>query len=220
MRGFRRHGLDGLRQIAFLLIPAAVVSAVLAEPIMRILFQRGQLHAAADAGRRSCARRVQRGPRLQRRDADAQPCVLQPAVELDPDLVALGNLVLNVILDLVLLPFRNVGDPARDRDLQRRRQRSPCSSCCAGGSGGSTAAAIAIVGRRRSSSPRRSSRVSRTGVWRPLDSAARPVVPGPAALARRRARRVARRLLRRLPRAAGARVAGATLAARAHRAAL
>ena len=34
----------GLRQIAFLLIPAAVVSAVLAEPIVRLLFQRGQFH--------------------------------------------------------------------------------------------------------------------------------------------------------------------------------
>ncbi len=31
----------GLRQIAFLLAPTAVVSAVLAEPIIRILYQRG-----------------------------------------------------------------------------------------------------------------------------------------------------------------------------------
>jgi putative peptidoglycan lipid II flippase len=40
--GFRaRIGL-GLRQIAFLLIPASVVSAVLAEPIIRLVYQRGE----------------------------------------------------------------------------------------------------------------------------------------------------------------------------------
>ena len=60
MRGFADTVSNGLRQIAFLLVPAAVVSAVLAEPIIRILFQRGQWHAAADAGRRRRARRVQR----------------------------------------------------------------------------------------------------------------------------------------------------------------
>ena len=85
MDGFRRTVSIGLRQIAFLLIPAAVVSAVLAEPIMRILFQRGAVPAAADAGRRGRARGVQRRPRLQRRDADAEPRLLQPPVELDAD---------------------------------------------------------------------------------------------------------------------------------------
>jgi putative peptidoglycan lipid II flippase len=42
MDGFRdRVGL-GLRQIAFLLIPASVIAAVLAEPIVRLVYQRGQ----------------------------------------------------------------------------------------------------------------------------------------------------------------------------------
>ncbi len=44
-----------------------------------------QVPRRADAGRRRRARRVQRRARLQRRDADAEPRVLQPAVELDPD---------------------------------------------------------------------------------------------------------------------------------------
>jgi len=35
----------GLRQIGFLLVPASVVSAVLAEPIVRLLYQRGQFTA-------------------------------------------------------------------------------------------------------------------------------------------------------------------------------
>jgi putative peptidoglycan lipid II flippase len=39
--GFRHTVGLGLRQIAFLLIPASVVSAVLAEPIVRLLYQRG-----------------------------------------------------------------------------------------------------------------------------------------------------------------------------------
>ena len=39
--GFRSTLALGLRQIAFLLVPASVVSAVLAEPIVRLLYQRG-----------------------------------------------------------------------------------------------------------------------------------------------------------------------------------
>ncbi|MGB8004062.1 MAG: murein biosynthesis integral membrane protein MurJ [Gaiellaceae bacterium] len=39
--GFRNTLSLGLRQIAFLLIPAGVISAVLAEPITRIVYQRG-----------------------------------------------------------------------------------------------------------------------------------------------------------------------------------
>ena len=40
--GFRSMVGTGLRQIAFLLVPAAVASAVLAEPIVRLLFERGE----------------------------------------------------------------------------------------------------------------------------------------------------------------------------------
>jgi putative peptidoglycan lipid II flippase len=41
MSGFRRTVTAGLRQINFLLVPAAVVSIVLAEPIVRLLYERG-----------------------------------------------------------------------------------------------------------------------------------------------------------------------------------
>ncbi len=40
--GFRRTVGVGLRQIAFLLVPASVLCAVLAEPIVRLLYQRGR----------------------------------------------------------------------------------------------------------------------------------------------------------------------------------
>jgi putative peptidoglycan lipid II flippase len=42
LAGFRNTLASGLRQIAFLLIPAGVISAVLAEPITRLIYQRGQ----------------------------------------------------------------------------------------------------------------------------------------------------------------------------------
>ena len=39
--GFRATVSTGLRQIAFLLVPASIVSAVLAEPIVRLVYERG-----------------------------------------------------------------------------------------------------------------------------------------------------------------------------------
>jgi len=47
--GFRSTVSAGLRQIAFLLIPASVVSAVLADPIVRLVYQRGAF-TEADVG--------------------------------------------------------------------------------------------------------------------------------------------------------------------------
>jgi putative peptidoglycan lipid II flippase len=44
--GFRATVSTGIRQIAFLLIPASVVSAVLAAPIVRLVFERGKFTAA------------------------------------------------------------------------------------------------------------------------------------------------------------------------------
>ena len=47
--GFRRRSPAGLRQIAFLLVPASVICAVLADPIVRIVYQRGDFTPVADA---------------------------------------------------------------------------------------------------------------------------------------------------------------------------
>ena len=46
LEGFRRTLGTGLRQIAFLLVPASVVSAVLAEPIVRLVYERGEFGPA------------------------------------------------------------------------------------------------------------------------------------------------------------------------------
>ena len=77
---------NGIRQIALLLAPTAVVSAVLAEPIIRLLYQRGhwtpsQTPVVAGALAAFSAGLVFNGV-----DADAEPRVLQPPVELDPHL--------------------------------------------------------------------------------------------------------------------------------------
>jgi putative peptidoglycan lipid II flippase len=42
MVGFRAAVAEGLRQIAFLLVPASVICAVLAEPLVRLIYQRGE----------------------------------------------------------------------------------------------------------------------------------------------------------------------------------
>ena len=56
--GFRDTVSLGIRQITFLLFPAAVFSIVLATPVVRILFQRGAWTPAPDArhGRRAWPR--------------------------------------------------------------------------------------------------------------------------------------------------------------------
>ena len=45
LQGFRGTVDSGLRQIGFLLVPASIVGAVLAEPIVRLLYQRGAFTA-------------------------------------------------------------------------------------------------------------------------------------------------------------------------------
>ena len=106
MVGFRQTVSNGLRQIAFLLIPAAVVSAVLAEPIVRILYQRGLFHppqtpvvaavlAAFSAGL------VFNGAMLMLNRA-----FFSLQSNWVPTVIALGNLFLNAILDVA---FYHVG---------------------------------------------------------------------------------------------------------------
>jgi putative peptidoglycan lipid II flippase len=102
MTAFRSTVQLGLRQIAFLLVPAAVVSAVLAEPIVRILFQRGQFHppqtpVVAGALAAFSAGLVFNGAMLMLNRA-----FFSLQSNWVPTAIALGNLFLNAVLDLVL----------------------------------------------------------------------------------------------------------------------
>ncbi len=100
--GFRDTVSVGLRQIAFLLVPAAVVSAVLAEPIVRLLFQRGAFHpnqtpVVASALAAFSAGLVFNGAMLMLNRA-----FFSLQSNWVPTWIALGNLFLNGVLDYVL----------------------------------------------------------------------------------------------------------------------
>jgi putative peptidoglycan lipid II flippase len=97
--GFASAVSRGLRQIAFLLAPTAVVSAVLCEPIVRILYQRGhwepsQTPVVAGALAAFSAGLVFNGAMLMLNRA-----FFSLQENWIPTVVALGNLVLNAILD-------------------------------------------------------------------------------------------------------------------------
>src|SRR5947208_12153878 len=109
--GFRSTVSMGLRQIAFLLVPAAVVSAVLAEPIIRILFQRGawapsQTPVVAAALAAFSAGLVFNGAMLMLNRA-----FFSLQSNWIPTIVALGNLALNAVLDAAFYRFGTWGIP-------------------------------------------------------------------------------------------------------------
>jgi putative peptidoglycan lipid II flippase len=109
--GFRETFGRGLRQIAFLLIPAAAASAVLADPIVRLLFQRGhwlpyETPVVADCLAAFSAGLVFNGAML----------ILNRAFfslqsNWIPTAVALGNLFLNALLDLAFYRWGTWGIP-------------------------------------------------------------------------------------------------------------
>lgn len=101
----------GLRQIAFFLAPAAVFSAVLAEPIIRVLYQRGNWHPSqtpvvAGALAAFSAGLVFNGAMLMLNRA-----FFSLQSNWVPTTVALGNLVLNVILDAIFYRLGTWGIP-------------------------------------------------------------------------------------------------------------
>jgi putative peptidoglycan lipid II flippase len=102
MDGFRETVSNGLRQIAFLLIPAAVVSAVLAEPIVRILFQRGLFHPAQTPVVAAVLAAFSAGLVFNGAMLMLNRAFFSLQSNWVPTAVALGNLFLNVILDVAL----------------------------------------------------------------------------------------------------------------------
>jgi putative peptidoglycan lipid II flippase len=166
--GFRATVSSGLRQIAFLLAPAAVVSGVLAEPIVRLLFQRGaftpaQTPVVAGVLAAFSAGLVFNGAMLLLNRA-----FFSLQTNWIPLAVAAGNLAANVVLDLVLYRYGvwgialatsivNVGGTAALMILLRRRLGRL--------EGGRTASAVVRISVA-------SAVVAGVayGVWRPLDA--------------------------------------------------
>jgi putative peptidoglycan lipid II flippase len=111
MPAFRQTVSAGLRQIAFLLVPAAVVSAVLAEPIIRVLFQRGhwspsQTPVVAASLAAFSGGLVFNGAMLMLNRA-----FFSLQSNWVPTAIALGNLGLNVLLDAAFYHFGTWGIP-------------------------------------------------------------------------------------------------------------
>jgi putative peptidoglycan lipid II flippase len=169
MNGFRETVSTGLRQIAFLLIPAAAVSAVLADPIIRILFQRGhfepsQTPVVAGALAAFSAGLVFNGAMLMLNRA-----FFSLQSNWIPTAIALGNLVLNAVLDLAFYRFGTWGIPLSTAAcnvaattallvLLRRRLGSLDGRAIASSTLRIVAASAAVA-------------VVSYGVWRPLDDA-------------------------------------------------
>ena len=109
--GFRRTVTTGIRQIAFLLVPASVISAVLAEPIVRLVYQRGdftprQTPAVAASLAAFSLGLVFNGFMLMLNRAFFS--LQSPWI---PTWVALGNLGLNAVLDAAFYRFGIWGLP-------------------------------------------------------------------------------------------------------------
>ena len=209
MRGFGDTVSLGLRQIAFLLAPTAVVGAVLAEPIMRILYQRGacspeQTPVVAAALAAFSAGLVFNGAMLMLNRGFFSLQDNWP-----PTAVALGQPRPERRPRLRLLPLRDLGHPARDRRLEHRRDRRAARAHARPARADRRAAITfsLLEDHRRLRSRRR-------GLLRRLAAARRPlgrsfpaqvVSLGAALLARDHG------VPRNLPRASGARDPGATL---------
>jgi putative peptidoglycan lipid II flippase len=108
---FRRTVALGLRQIAFMLVPASAVSAVLAEPITRLVYQRGhfgpgQTPVVAGALAAFSAGLVFNGAMLMLNRA-----FFSLQSNWIPTVVALGNLVLNGALDWAFYRLGTWGIP-------------------------------------------------------------------------------------------------------------
>jgi putative peptidoglycan lipid II flippase len=168
--GFRRTVELGLSQIAFLLVPASVASAVLAEPIVRLVYQRGAFTAAQTGVVAGALAAFAAGLTFNGAMLMLNRAFFSLQSNWLPTAVALGNLVLNGVLDLAFYRFGTWGIPLATTVVNvvgtavllglLRRRIGPVA-------GGDTAAAVArilvagaVVG------------ALSWGIWRGLDAAA------------------------------------------------
>ena len=108
---FRNTTALGLRQIAFLLIPAGAVCAVLAGPITRIVYQRGQWGPHATAVTAGALAAFAGGLAFNGAMLMLNRAFFSLQSNWIPTLVALGNLLLNAALDAAFYRFGTWGIP-------------------------------------------------------------------------------------------------------------
>src|SRR3954469_24195867 len=109
--GFRNTLASGLRQIAFLLIPAGVISAVLAEPITRLIYQRGQFEPVQTPVVAAALAAFSAGLFFNGMMLLLNRGFFSLQSNWIPTSVALGNLVLNAGLDAAFYRFGTWGIP-------------------------------------------------------------------------------------------------------------
>jgi putative peptidoglycan lipid II flippase len=109
--GFRHTVGLGLRQIAFLLVPASVVSAVLAEPITRIVYERGSFEPGQTPVVAASLAAFSAGLTFNGTMLMLNRSFFSLQSNWIPTLVALGNLVVNAALDAAFYRFGTWGIP-------------------------------------------------------------------------------------------------------------
>ncbi|MGZ6581668.1 MAG: murein biosynthesis integral membrane protein MurJ, partial [Gaiellaceae bacterium] len=109
--GFRNTLASGLRQIAFLLIPAGVISAVLAEPITRLVYQRGQFEPSQTPVVAAALAAFSLGLFFNGMMLLLNRGFFSLQSNWIPTLVALANLGLNAALDALFYRFGTWGIP-------------------------------------------------------------------------------------------------------------
>ena len=110
-RGFRGALDSGMRQIAFMLVPAGLVSIVLAEPIVRLVYQRGEFTAADTTIVAQCLQAFSIGLVFNGWMLMLNRGFYAVQTNWIPTAVAIGNLVLNAILDAVFYTIGIWGIP-------------------------------------------------------------------------------------------------------------
>ena len=109
--GFRDTVSLGIRQITFLLFPAAVFSIVLATPIVRILFQRGAWTPSQTPVTAACLAAFSIGLVFNGAMLMLNRAFFSLQSNWIPTAVALGNLFLNALLDYLFYPLGAWGIP-------------------------------------------------------------------------------------------------------------
>ena len=123
--GFRDLAGAGLRQIAFLLVPAAALCAVLATPMVRLLYEHGNFTPARHGRRRPCLAAFSRGLAFNGVMLLLNRAFFSMQMAWVPTSIAVAKLIVNGVLDWVFTrAARRVGHPARDLDREHRRRRA------------------------------------------------------------------------------------------------
>jgi putative peptidoglycan lipid II flippase len=111
MNGFRDTTALGLRQIAFTLVPASVVMAVLAEPVTRLIYQRGAFTSDQTPVVAAALAALTLGLAFNGAMLMLNRAFFSLQENWIPTLVALANLGLNAVLDVAFSPFGIWGIP-------------------------------------------------------------------------------------------------------------